>query len=105
MVNNNLETTIGTRLPLADDERSMLLHGPAVAERAGAFAALADRVRGAAVMVVPLVVRRQLTGVLVCIDPLDGSEVQKLIVEAYKAPKDVVAEAARIWPPVKKKKN
>lgn len=41
----------------------------------------------------------------VTIDPLDGSEVQKLIVEAYKAPKDVVAEAARIWPPVKKKKN
>ncbi|MGH8733490.1 MAG: Bug family tripartite tricarboxylate transporter substrate binding protein [Burkholderiales bacterium] len=32
-------------------------------------------------------------------DPMTGEEVQKAITEAYKAPKDVVALAAKLWPP------
>jgi tripartite-type tricarboxylate transporter receptor subunit TctC len=32
-------------------------------------------------------------------DPMTGEAVQKAITEAYKAPKDVVALAAKLWPP------
>jgi tripartite-type tricarboxylate transporter receptor subunit TctC len=32
-------------------------------------------------------------------DPMTGEAIQKMLKEAYSAPKDVVAEAARLWPP------
>jgi tripartite-type tricarboxylate transporter receptor subunit TctC len=32
-------------------------------------------------------------------DPMTGEDIQKMLKEAYSAPKNVVAEAARLWPP------
>jgi hypothetical protein len=38
-------------------------------------------------------------------DPMTGEEMTAQIKEAYGAPKDVVAEAARLWPPALPKKK
>ena len=32
-------------------------------------------------------------------DPMTGAEAQKLMIEAYGTPKDIVARAAKLWPP------
>src|SRR5262249_50868178 len=32
-------------------------------------------------------------------DPMTGEDVEKAIKEVYATPKDIVAEAARLWPP------
>ncbi len=39
------------------------------------------------------------------IDPMNGADMEKAIKEAYAAPKDVVAIAARLWPPAVPKKK
>ncbi len=59
-------------LPISSAEHRMLLEaGSTIAQRSGHLSDLADHLRGAAVMVIPLVIRAHLVGVLVCVDRFD----------------------------------
>lgn len=66
------QSRLGTMLPISSAEHRMLLEaGSTIAQRSGHLSDLADHLRGAAVMVIPLVIRAHLVGVLVCVDRFD----------------------------------
>jgi signal transduction histidine kinase len=63
---------LGSTLPVSSDEREVLRSsGSAIAERNGRFAPVAQYLNGSTAMIVPLVLRTNLVGVLLCVDRAD----------------------------------
>lgn len=63
---------LGSTLPLTAAEREVLrTSGSAIAERTGRFSAVAQYLNGSTAMIVPLVLRTNLVGVLLCVDRAD----------------------------------